>query len=210
MEPSRGIRELIDEARNGSREAFAELVAPYTQRVQSLTHRLLGGHLKRLVDVEDLSQETLLRAFQSIRQFRGDNAEAFWCWLKTIVDHVVKDQARRQKVRQDFSPAQNSIDQRESACLEEFLVAKDQTPSKILRRKERFERLDQAFSSLSSDHRKVFRLARVQGLPIKEVARLMGRSPQAVSMLLLRAALELKRIFRTTGSFSPPAEWEPE
>ena len=211
MKPSRCVRDLIDKAQSGDREAFGELVARYTGRTESLIRRLLGAQLKRVVEVEDLAQETFLRALRSFEQFRGDSEETLWCWLKTIAEHVVKDQARHHKVRlavlgQDISQAKNSSDDGEVGSLEDLLVAKDSTPSKILRRKERFERLEQAVSRLGPDHRKVILLARVRGLPIKEVARLMGRSPKAVSMLLLRAALELKRTFDTTGSLSLPAE----
>jgi RNA polymerase sigma-70 factor (ECF subfamily) len=78
--------------------------------------------------------------------------------------------------------------------------------SKMLRRDERLERLKDAVQTLNPDHRKVMFLTRVKGLPVKEVARLMGRSPGAVSMLLLRALDELKHALGPTDSVHLPED----
>ena len=73
-----------------------------------------------------------------------------------------------------------------------------------MRRDERFERLESALNCLTKDHREVIIFARIQGLPIKEIAERMSRSPDAVSMLLLRALRELKSYFGSTESFHLP------
>jgi RNA polymerase sigma-70 factor (ECF subfamily) len=73
-----------------------------------------------------------------------------------------------------------------------------------LRRDERFDRLQAALDELDPDSRKVIVLARIEGLPIKEVAKRMGRSPNATSILLYRAAIKLKERFGDTESLSLP------
>ena len=77
-------------------------------------------------------------------------------------------------------------------------------PIQALRRDERFDRFQRAFDALDPDSRQVIFLARIQGLPIKEVARRLERSPNATSILLYRALVKLKGFFGDTESFRLP------
>ena len=88
--------------------------------------------------------------------------------------------------------------------LVELLKASAVTPSTVLQRDERFERLQKSMSRLKPDYRKVLFLARVRCLPIKEVAQRMERSPRATSVLLVRALMRLKEAFGETASLSLP------
>ncbi len=76
------------------------------------------------------------------------------------------------------------------------------SPSKGIRRQERLERLEQAMETLSPDYRTVLKLARMDGLPIKEIAKQMGRSESAVHNLLLRATKQLRQSFGDTESLN--------
>lgn len=78
------------------------------------------------------------------------------------------------------------------------------TPSRCLQRHERFERLEKALENLSPDHRKVILMARIEGLPIQEIAARMERSPDAVMHLLRRALRKLKAAFGETESLRLP------
>jgi RNA polymerase sigma factor (sigma-70 family) len=73
-----------------------------------------------------------------------------------------------------------------------------------MRREERWERLEKSLAALSPDHREVIRLARIEGLEVREIAARMGRTPSAVKNLLLRALKELKRSFGDTESLRLP------
>ncbi len=91
----------------------------------------------------------------------------------------------------------------------EFEIVRDvsghlPSPSSNQRREERFERLSKSVESLSPDHRTVIRLARIEGLKIREIAERMNRSESAVKNLLLRAMRELRNSFGETDSFSLP------
>ena len=67
------------------------------------------------------------------------------------------------------------------------------------------QRLETALAGLRPDYREVIILARIREPPIKEIARTTGRTPEAVSMLLLRALRQLKKYFGNTDSFTLPA-----
>ena len=62
----------------------------------------------------------------------------------------------------------------------------------------------EALDKLSGDYRKVIYLARVEGLPMKEIATHMGRSPEAVKKLLGRALEKLRERFGETESLHLP------
>ncbi|HAK96178.1 MAG TPA: hypothetical protein DCM87_14590, partial [Planctomycetes bacterium] len=78
------------------------------------------------------------------------------------------------------------------------------SPSRAARREERFDRLEGALARLPEEHRQVIRLARIEGLPIAEIAVRMNRSAAAVSMLLSRALKRLREGFGDTESMSLP------
>ena len=83
-------------------------------------------------------------------------------------------------------------------------TASDVSPSKGLRRHERFDRLQTALDSLSEDHRTVLRLAHLKGLKTREIAESMNRSPEAVRQLLWRALKQLRGRFDDTESLGLP------
>jgi len=210
MESWKHTNSLIEAAKDGDRRAFDDLVSRYTDSLKSFFRRQVGGHIWKRVEVEDLLQETFIRAFQSIGQFRGKNPGAFWGWLSTIAERVVLDHARKLRSKKDPGDREVSLEEKhrakggESWNLEKALEARGGSPSQALRRNERFERLKRTLKTLQPDHARVIFLARLQGLPIKEVARRMDRTPEATSMLLLRALMKLKARFGNTESLHLP------
>lgn len=193
MSSQADISILIDRARGGDPDAFAEVFQEHAARIRPFIQRRLGARLGQVVEPEEVVNETFLRASRSIGQFRGCSAESLASWLRTIAQHVIQDQARRAARRQ-------------TVPLAEFVEAHDPTPSRSARRRERLERLQEALRNLSEDHRKVVLLARVEGLPIKEVARRMGKDYNATSQLLYRAALKLREAFGQTDSIHLPPD----
>ena len=78
------------------------------------------------------------------------------------------------------------------------------SPSKALRRGERFDRLQEAINRLRPDYREALMLVRIEGLKIKEAARRMNRSPKAILHLVARALKRLKEAFGDTESLHLP------
>jgi RNA polymerase sigma-70 factor (ECF subfamily) len=182
---------LHRKAQNGDRAAFDFLVSKFQGRLKTLVRLRIGSHLKGNVAIEDVLQEALLRAFQSIGKATFDTEQSFFAWLATIAERTIVDLARRHASRP-------------SCSLEREIPASDVSPSRGLQRQERFERLQRALDSLSPDHREVIVLARLQGLPFKEIAQRMNRSYTAVANLLSRALTELRSSFGDTESLHLP------
>ncbi len=181
---------LFDKAQAGDRDAFQELVGQFSQRLQNQIRVRMGPRVRGRLEVDDLHQETLLRAFESIGKVKWDGEERFYRWMSSIAEHLILNATQKR------SFAELKLDDRE--------VASDSSPSKPPRRFERFERLEQAFQHLSPDQRKALALSRLEGLKLKEVAKAMGRSPEAVRKLIARALLQLKANFGDTESLHLP------
>ena len=203
-------RNLIERAQRGDRGAFEALIGQHQHLVASVIRQLLGERLAGKVEVDDLLQETFIKAWESIEQLKSQTGDAFQAWLKAIARNVVQEQGRRFSTEKRAAAREISLAR--EACttsgnvmeLVDLLSASTTSPSRVLRRDARFERLRDALSLLSPDHRKVIFLVRVRGLPVKEVARRMGQTPNYVSVLLFRALKELKKAFGATESLRLP------
>ncbi len=182
---------LVERAKSGEKAAFDELVAAHRARIVALIRARLGTSLEREVEADDVLQETLLKALQSLGRFSFRGEDSFMRWLGTIAENVIRSAARRRLRRPRVPLGADVPDGGEPQI-------------KALRRDERFDRFQRAFDSLDPDSRKVIYLARIQGLPIKEVARRLERTPNATSILLYRALIKLKGVFGDTESFRLP------
>ncbi len=187
---------LIRKARSGDRKAFEALAGRHRERLERLVRDRLGKRLQRRLAVEDVLQETQLRALLSLHRFEsreGDASGSFFRWLSGIAVRVILEAANREK--------------RTGAISFGFDVTSEEpSPSKTLVRKERLVRLEEAIRGLPEDYRTVLRLVRIQGLSVNETARRLERSPNAVSKVLLRALRLLRQRFGDTESFSLPKD----
>ncbi len=190
MDSQSGTKALIERAQRGDREAFRDLLETYRDAVDKYVRLRLGAHFLRHVDVEDVLQETSTRAFEAICRFEWRGNGSLLRWMKGIAERVILKLAQRQR--------------RDVLYLDQNVSAQDASPSKAMRRDERFDRFEEAFDSLSPDYREVVDLARLQGLGVKEIARRMHRSPKSVAHLLSRALKKLKDAFGETESLSLP------
>jgi DNA-directed RNA polymerase specialized sigma24 family protein len=81
-------RALVDAAAAGDREAYDELVRRYQVQILSLARALLGGS----ADAEDIAQEVFVRAWRSIRGFRGEGT--FRAWLHRVAVNLLHSHQR--------------------------------------------------------------------------------------------------------------------
>ena len=191
MEQQDSTQALFRNARGGDRHAFDALASRFRGRLSTFVRLRLGTGLRRSVEVDDVLQESLLRAFRSIGNAEFETRQAFFSWLTTITERVIIDFARRYGARP-------------SSPLDHDVAGEDVSASRGLKREERFERLQQALDSLSPDDREAIVLARIQGLPLKEIAQRMHRSHAAVAQLLSRALKKLRSSFGDTESLNLP------
>ena len=134
----------ITRAQNGDRQAFDDLIAEFQDALEGHTRRRVGSYLRTRVELEDVLQETYSRAWKSISGFRGTDVSTLLRWLKGITEHVVVDFASQHR-RGEVIYVQERHEP----------VHPQPSPSKALRRGERFTRLQEALDNLSPEHREV-------------------------------------------------------
>ena len=175
--PDKGETDLIDRTQSGDPEAFTPLVGKY--------QNCLYGHINgRVVDPElakDLTQETWLKAFRGIKNFRAD--VAFTSWLYRIAENVCIDHFRKQKHR-DTDPLHLIAENRITETVP--------CPSRDLERAELRMHLQTALTALTPIRRRVFLLYYHHELPIKTIAAEIGRSEGTIKTHLRNARLQLQ------------------
>jgi len=170
---------LVQRVQGGDRAAFNGLFDKYQRRLAVLIHYKLSADLRSSVEVDDVVQETLLRAWRDIGKFEYRAPGSFLSWLASIADHVLIDAARyrgRDCRAGDVTPLSQAPE-----------PADTRTPSRLLSQKEDLAGLLARLDALPEDYRQVILLARIEGLSTPEIAERIGKSREAVSLLLHRA-----------------------
>ena len=191
MQAEHDTRMWIKRAQEGDREAFEKLFGLYRDDVEAIVRRRLGGYLRQRIEAEDVLQETFLKAMQSVQAYRERGPGSFLNWLRGIAENILLYWARQHQ-RTNLLRSGHAF------------RGSDPSPSKLARREERFDRLQQALNALSPAHREIVLLARVEGLAVKDIARRLDRSPASVKQMLWRALHKLAAGFGETESFSLP------
>lgn len=164
---------LIAAWQRGDEQAAAELVRRHARALA----RFLAGAGAPEADLDDLVQDTFIRAFRSIERFRGDCQ--FRTWLLTIGGNVWKDAGRR-AARTKVIP------------LDEGLATSDGDPHAEAEAGEAAERLRQELGRLPRMQREVFLLRAQQGLEYAEIAAALGTSEGAARVHYHHAQKRLK------------------
>jgi RNA polymerase sigma-70 factor (ECF subfamily) len=175
---------LVARATSGDREAFRRLYELYGPLVHRLTLRMLGSP----DDAADMTQDVFLRAFTRLGSLR--DGQAFQAWITRMTVNMLRDRARRKSV------PTVSLDAPPPGCEEgaEWCIpADDDCESRVLTR-EQCGQVRQAILALSPDHRMVVVLFHMEGIPVEEVARMIGVPEGTVKSRLSRARAELKRL----------------
>ena len=188
---TRDSETLLVRAKGGDTEALHALVSPSREKLFAWIAGRLGPRLRAKVEAEDLLQETFVWALRSIQKLDWRGRDAFEQGLFSIAKHVILKEAARHERRPEL-------------VLECEPTGDGTSPSRALRRDERFDRFQDALDGLSPEHRQVIDLARIQGVPVKEIAVRMHRSPDAISQLLVRALKKLRETVGDTESLSLP------
>lgn len=181
-------RALVLRAQSGDRGAFNGLVRKYRHRVMQLSMR----YTRNRDDAEDAVQNTFIRAFWALRQFRGDSA--FYSWLHRIAVNSAKTvMSLRARDASVFKP--NAADDREA----NESAAELDTPEDLALTEEICGAVNGAIEALCEDQRTAIVLREFQGLSYSEIASAMSCPVGTVRSRVFRAreAIDgkLRRVF---------------
>lgn len=177
---------LIRAAQSGDRAAFEQLVRKYDQSVLRLAMNLLRSP----EDARDVYQETFLRVYRNLDNFRFDCS--FHTWIYRIATNLCLDQLRKRKVRKEESPvlatAEGTVDRMESVAEQRA----DLDPQKFLLSGQIRRRVKAALAELSPRERMVFELRHYEGLRLRNIGEALGTTEEAAKNCLFRATQKMR------------------
>jgi RNA polymerase sigma-70 factor (subfamily 1) len=179
--------DLVARVKGGDRDAFSGLFEKYRRRLAVVIYFKLGEELRASCEVDDILQETLLRGWRDIEQFRYRASGSFLNWLVSIADHVIADTARYRGRERRRAAAVVPLSQAPEP-------ADTKTPSRLLAQKEGAAALLDRLNALPDDYRQAILLAKVEGLSTAELAERMGKSREAAALFLHRAVKRFRAI----------------
>jgi RNA polymerase sigma-70 factor (ECF subfamily) len=186
---------LVSQAREGDTEAFAALVRRYEGKIFRLAQHVTQNR----EDAEDVLQETFMKAYEHLDQFKGDSK--FYTWIVRIAVNQALMKLRRRRTDKSVS-LDETIDTGEDTVVRE-IAAWGEDPEQQFSREELGQILDGAIDGLDPIYRSVFVLRDIDELSTEETAEALGLSVPAVKSRLLRARLQLRekltRFFKRKG-----------
>ncbi len=189
---------LIERIKQGDRDAFTPLFDKYRPRLAVLIHYRLSPRMRTQVEVDDILQETLLRAFQQFEQFAYRGPGSFMHWLSRMAEHVIIDAARYQN--RDKRRAAEMVPFRSESNPQGVDPPDTNTPSRLLAQSESLRRLLKKLDDLPEQYREAILLAKIEGLTTQEIAERLGKTRPAVALLLHRALRHFRQIQETKDS----------
>ena len=176
---------LVQRTLAGEQRAFDLLVIKYQRRVE----RLIGRMVRDVDLVPDIAQETFVRAYRALAQFRGD--AQFYTWLYRIAVNTAKKQLL--ELKRDplvFQSLLQSGDDDETSSSERELnaqVADEETPDAVLASKEIAQAVNAALEALPEELRMAITLREMEGMSYEEIAQTLDCPIGTVRSRIFRA-----------------------
>ncbi|MCB1896630.1 MAG: RNA polymerase sigma factor RpoE [Rhodocyclaceae bacterium] len=190
---------LVERVQNGDKQAFGLLVAKYQRKLMRLLSRLI----RDAAEVEDVAQETFVKAYRALPSFRGDSA--FYTWLYRIGINTAKNYLVSQGRR---APTSTGFDSEEAESFDEGEQLRDiNTPERMLLSKQIGETVESAMEALPDDLRTAIVLRELEGLSYEEIAGIMGCPIGTVRSRIFRAREAIAERLRPMLEVSPDKRW---
>ncbi|MHB9051148.1 ECF RNA polymerase sigma-E factor [mine drainage metagenome] len=180
---------LVLRVQSGDQKAFELLVAKYQRRI----FRLISRFVRDAALAEDVAQETFLRAYRAIGQFRGDSQ--FYTWLYRIAVNTAKkslsDSARDPVIRESSTISEDG----ETFVSGEQLTDME-TPEAVLASREIARTVNAAMEALPEDLRTAIALREIEGMSYEDIAQAMNCPVGTVRSRIFRAREAIARQLR--------------
>jgi RNA polymerase sigma-70 factor, ECF subfamily len=174
---------LVERTVAGDQKAFGLLVMKYQRRIE----RLIGRMVRDTDLIEDIAQETFIRAYRALSQFRGE--AQFYTWLYRIAVNTAKKalvDLRRDPVVSESALRGGNDDEEETSGVENELTSAE-TPETVLAAKEIAATVNSAMEALPEELRQAVTLREIEGLSYEEIAEVMNCPIGTVRSRIFRA-----------------------
>jgi RNA polymerase sigma-70 factor (ECF subfamily) len=174
---------LIERVKRGDVKAFEMLVVKYQRRIE----RLIGRMVRDVDLVEDIAQETFIRAYRALHQFRGD--AQFYTWLYRIAVNTAKKalvDMKRDPTVSEAALRPSSMDDDETYRPGNEPTT-DETPETVLAANEIAAAVEAAMDALPAELRQAVTLREIEGMSYEEIAEVMRCPIGTVRSRIFRA-----------------------
>src|SRR3984893_4184437 len=180
--------ELVRQCQTGSAEAFDELVTRYRTRVFAMIYNMVHNEQ----DAWDLAQDSFVKAWRSIKRFRGRSS--FYTWIYRIVMNVTIDWLRKKHIKGAGAEVDDAIQLREGDPASKTVPKKEALPYEMMQRDEIRARIEQAIAQLSPEQRAVVLMKETEDMQYHEIAEALGCSIGTVMSRLFYARKKLQNL----------------
>jgi len=180
---------LVQRACNGERNGFEEIVEVNKKKIFYLAYDLTGS----MQDAEDLSQEVFLKAYRSLKTYKGDASLGTWLYritLNAFLDRKRKLSYRYEKETRPVEDYESSMTPTHGESASETLCM---SPLDYAQSEQIQADIETAMTDLTPRERAVFIMRHYQGMPGKEVGRILNISDGTVKTLLFRGIKKLQK-----------------
>ncbi len=194
---------LVERVKRGDPRAFELLVVKYQRRIT----RLIGRMVRDVDLVDDIAQETFIRAYRALPNFRGESA--FYTWLYRIAVNTAKKSLmdlKRNPLVTESALAARDDDGDETSRVENEL-SDGETPEAVLASKEIAQAVNDAVEALSEDLRQAITLREIEGLSYEEIAEVMNCPIGTVRSRIFRAREAIAQRLRPLLDTRDGARW---
>jgi RNA polymerase sigma-70 factor (ECF subfamily) len=153
--------ELVEEVRNGRRQAYTMLMRRYQERIYWIARRIVGSH----DDAEDVAQETFVKGYLALGEFRGEST--FYTWLYRIAVNLSLNAVRKRHVMTYLHQS--------SELLRRILPAQER-PDELVELHETEGRILAAIARLPEKQKTVFVMRYFDELTYEEISRILKTS----------------------------------
>lgn len=174
-------QELVIKSMQGDNQAFDELVYLYQNKVYALAFRYMGNE----DDAYDMAQDTFVKAYRSLRSFKGESS--FSTWIYRITTNVCLDEIRRRKRRVTPLSLDEPLATLEGEEVEREIADESLSADRVYEQKEFSETLQKLLDEMKPEHKTAIVLRDIMELSYEEIASVLNCSIGTVKSRINRA-----------------------
>lgn len=176
--------ELVERARNGDLNAFSQLVEEHKKNVYYLAYDLTRNR----EDAEDISQDVFIRAFRSLKKFRGDSKFSSWLYRITVNTCFSLKSNKHYKIMKERENIENINDFHPGVKDHKNVNPERKTESGFIQKN-----IEKAMRKLSNREKTVFVMRNYSEMSFDEIVKVLKLQPGTVRSINFKALQKLRR-----------------
>ena len=182
--------DLVKKCQAGDTEAFDELVTRYRTRIFGMIYNMVHNEQ----DAWDLAQDSFVKAWKSIKRFRGKSS--FYTWMYRIVMNVTIDWLRKKQIKGAGTEFDDAVQLKEIDPAARTAPKAEELPYERMERGEVRTQINNAIAQLTPEHRAVILMKETEGMQYHEIAEALGCSIGTVMSRLFYARKRLQSLLK--------------